>query len=395
MTKTLPLALYIHFPWCVKKCPYCDFNSHALTGTLPEQDYMAALLEDFRQDVQQFGLQGREIHSVFMGGGTPSLMSPEAIYQLLTAVAQEIPFAAHAEITLEANPGTVEQSRFLGYRAAGINRLSIGVQSFQPDKLKALGRIHDDRQAQTAIHSAQQVGFNHINVDLMYALPQQTVQDALFDLQQAVSFGATHISWYQLTLEPHTAFYQRPPPLPDEETAWEIQTTGQCFLQEQGFLPYEISAYTRQFPSAHNVNYWLFGDYLGIGAGAHGKLTTISDTGDVTIHRRWKTKHPKNYLNPTTPFIAGQRAMAPSELPLEFMMNALRLYQPIPWSLFRERCGLEPAVIKPQLEMAAAKGLLQYDEHTLQTTALGKCYLNDLLAIFIGAVEPPSSEVER
>jgi len=392
----IPLSLYIHIPWCVKKCPYCDFNSHTLKSGLPEQDYIQAVLQDLRQDLQH--MPQREIQTIFIGGGTPSLFSPGALAQLLQGVNAQIPIAVDAEITLEANPGTVEQQRFLGFRAAGINRLSIGVQSFQPEKLQALGRIHDDKEAINAVRAAQNAGFDNINIDLMYGLPKQTVSEALLDLQTAVSLNPTHLSWYQLTLEPNTAFFHRPPTLPIDDVIWDMQLQGQAYLAGQGFNPYEISAYSKQGEvdrrCKHNLNYWLFGDYLGIGAGAHAKVTNYQTN---SIERTWKIKHPKGYLNAQkaldpadkprngeiSAFIGGVQALSASELPFEFMMNALRLYQPIPTALFTARTGLALTVIEPLLQQAAEKDLLHWNEQMIETTAVGKRYLNDLLTLFL------------
>lgn len=380
---SIPLSLYIHIPWCVQKCPYCDFNSHALKSELPEINYINALLTDLRHDLQYYAIDGRTVQSIFIGGGTPSLFSAAAIAQLLEGVQAQIPLAADIEITLEANPGTVEQTRFAGYRQAGVNRLSMGIQSFQPEKLRALGRIHDGEQAKRAIVAAQQAGFDNFNLDLMHGLPNQTAQDALDDLAAALSFKPTHLSWYQLTLEPNTAFYQRPPQLPVDDTLADIQQQGLDYLTAHGFSPYEVSAYTRDTmprPCRHNINYWQFGDYLAIGAGAHGKITDAK-TGTVT--RYWKKKHPKEYLTAAGGFTAEEKVISAKELPFEFMLNALRLYQPVPIALFEARTGLKIATIAKQLERARQQGLLQYDDQQIETTSLGKQYLNDLLEIFL------------
>lgn len=374
-----PLSLYIHIPWCVKKCPYCDFNSHALKSPLLEQEYVKALLEDLGRDAHW--AQNRPLSSIFLGGGTPSLFSPQAIDEILKGVQKQHRLVEDIEITLEANPGTVEQQRFAGYRAAGVNRLSLGIQSFNSEKLSALGRIHDAQMAKTAIQSAQAAGFDNINLDLMYALPQQTLAEAMCDLETALSFNPTHLSWYQLTLEPHTAFYQSPPPLPTEDLSWEMHIQGQAYLAAQGFDPYEISAYCPS-PSQycrHNLNYWQFGDYLGTGAGAHAKIT---DVDQQRILRYWKTKHPKDYLNPATSFVAGRKYLEPDELPLEFMLNALRLYRKIPLSLFQARTGLSAAVIAPVLAKAQERELLKIQNGALEVTNLGRRHLNELLLYF-------------
>jgi len=384
ISDTIPLSLYIHIPWCVQKCPYCDFNSHALKDRLPETAYIKALIEDLRQDIAMFPIQDRAIHTIFIGGGTPSLFSAEAIFQLLQAIAQQIPIAADAEITLEANPGTIEQDSFAGFKQAGINRLSIGIQSFQAEKLKALGRIHDAEEAIRAVERAHHAGFDNFNIDLMHGLPNQSAEDALYDLSTACALRPTHLSWYQLTLEPNTAFHHRPPQLPLDETLADIQQAGQSYLATQGFYPYEISAYTtRTEPdrrARHNLNYWLFGDYLAIGAGAHGKIT---DTHTQAITRYWKTRHPKAYLYADTPFLAEKKIITADEIPLEFMMNVLRVYQPISTALFEARTGVRIDQMASRLEKAKSKGLLQWNAEWIETTDLGKRYLNDLLEIFL------------
>ncbi len=380
----IPLSLYIHIPWCIQKCPYCDFNSHALKSELPEKAYLQALREDLKKDLATFPTGNRPIHSIFIGGGTPSLFSAESIAELLSIVRNQIHIEPHAEITLEANPGTIEQDSFAGFRQAGINRLSIGIQSFQTEKLKTLGRIHTSDEAIRAVETVHQAGFDNFNLDLMHGLPNQTTEDALYDLKTALSLKPTHLSWYQLTLEPNTAFYQKPPQLPVDEQLADIQAAGQSYLAKQNFHPYEISAYTTQTKrddrSQHNLNYWLFGDYLAIGAGAHGKITDIKNN---TIMRYWKTRHPKDYLNTQTPFLADKKNIPTKEIPFEFMMNVLRLYQPIPISLFQTRTGLSIETIKPVLIAAQNKGLLEWDEQRIETTEMGKRYLNDLLQMFL------------
>jgi putative oxygen-independent coproporphyrinogen III oxidase len=377
-TSTVPLALYIHLPWCVRKCPYCDFNSHALRQNLPEDAYVTAVLRDLEQNLAY--VQGRKVSSVFFGGGTPSLFSPQALDRLLQTAQKNLSFAADVEITLEANPGTVEQQRFLGFRAAGINRISLGIQSFQDEKLRVLGRIHDGQEAIRAISAAQQAGFDNFNLDLMYGLPGQTVADAQYDLATAMALGPTHLSWYQLTLEPNTLFYQQPPVLPDDETIWAIQQQGQQDLAAQNYLAYEVSAYSRPgYNCRHNYNYWQFGDYLGIGAGAHGKVTDLK-TGE--IRRVSKLRHPKDYLA-AADFIAETRIVTPQELPVEFLMNALRLQQPVVRALFEERTGLSYQVLQPQLQAAAAKGLLVWDEHSITPTQQGRLFLDDLVGLFL------------
>ena len=373
----IPLALYIHIPWCIRKCPYCDFNSHE-SKVIPEEEYIRALLDDLHQDAAL--AQGREISSIFIGGGTPSLFSADSYHQLLQAIDAITPIATHAEITLEANPGTFEWQKFKGYRAAGINRLSIGVQSFNPQHQQALGRIHNSAEAIRAIAAAREVGFEKLNVDLMHGLPEQNVAQALADLQQAVELAPTHLSWYQLTIEPNTVFYSRPPRLPDDERLWEIDQTGKAFLADNGFAQYEISAYAKpDFQCAHNLNYWLYGDYLAIGAGAHGKITDLP-TGTIT--RYHKTRLPKDYLAAEKPFTAQQTLIAKEELAFEFFMNAFRLFQPVAKSLFEERTGLSLASIAQTIATATQKELLTETPTHWQTTPLGQRFLNELLQLF-------------
>jgi len=378
-----PLTLYIHLPWCIRKCPYCDFNSHAIKNEIPEQDYINALLADLDNDLPK--INGRPLISIFIGGGTPSLFSPAAIEQLLTAIAKRVSFTKDIEITLEANPGTVELARFAGYRTAGVNRLSIGIQSFQADKLKALGRIHDDNEAIRAAETAHAAGFTNFNLDLMHGLPGQTIADALFDLKTAIALNPTHLSWYQLTIEPNTFFAHQPPVLPKDELMWEIQEQGYELLANQGFKQYEISAYSQTGKQCiHNKNYWEFGDYLGIGAGAHSKIT-----GNKGIERFYKKKNPKDYLNPLPNPLPeyrereSEKNINSTELPFEFMLNALRLYQDIPITLFEQRTGLSITTITDQLNQAQEKGLLNWDKNFIKTTELGKRFYNDLVEIFI------------
>lgn len=373
----LPLALYVHVPWCVRKCPYCDFNSHEAT-TIPEAEYVQALLRDLQQDAAR--AQGRVIQSIFIGGGTPSLFSADSYAQLLQAIDRIVPIASDAEITLEANPGTFELQKFRGFRAAGINRLSVGVQSFNPQQLAALGRIHNRDEAIRAIGAAREVGFERLNIDLMHGLPQQSVSDALADLQQAVELQPSHLSWYQLTIEPNTVFYSKPPRLPDDELLWDIDQAGKQFIAASGFNQYEISAYARPgFECAHNLNYWLFGDYLAIGAGAHGKITDLQ-TGTITRYN--KTRLPKDYLAADKPFTAQQTIVATDDLPFEFFMNAFRLNQPIPKALFEQRTGLALDVLRDPITAALNKGLITESPTHWQTTPQGQLFLNELLQLF-------------
>ncbi|WP_460122078.1 radical SAM family heme chaperone HemW [Pseudomonas sp. H3_G09] len=373
-----PLALYIHIPWCVRKCPYCDFNSHTASPVLPEQEYVDALLADLDQDLH--AVYGRELTSIFFGGGTPSLFSAEALGRLLTGVEQRIPFAADIEITLEANPGTFEQEKFVAYRKLGINRLSIGIQSFQQEKLEALGRIHNGDEAVRAAGMAQQAGFDNFNLDLMHGLPDQSLDDALSDLRQAIALKPTHISWYQLTLEPNTVFWNQPPVLPEDDTLWDIQEAGQALLAEHGYAQYEVSAYAQAGrPARHNLNYWSFGDFIGIGAGAHGKLSHP----DGRIVRTWKTRLPKDYLNPAKSFQAGEKSLSNDEMPFEFLMNALRLTAGVESRLYPERTGLSLETLAEGRREAEQSGLLQVEPSRLAPTERGQLFLNDLLQQFL------------
>ncbi len=373
-----PLALYVHIPWCVRKCPYCDFNSHAAGPNLPEEAYVDALLADLDSDLQQ--AHGRPLTSIFFGGGTPSLFSAKALGRLLEGVERRIPFASDIEITLEANPGTFEQEKFAAYRRLGINRLSIGVQSFQAEKLKALGRIHDGDEAIRAADMARAAGFDNFNLDLMHGLPDQSLDDALGDLRIAIAQAPTHLSWYQLTVEPNTVFWNQPPVLPEDDTLWDIQEAGQALLAEQGYGQYEVSAYAQPGRAArHNLNYWTFGDFLGIGAGAHGKLSTP----DGRISRTWKTRLPKDYLDPAKQYSAGERILSADELPFEFLMNVLRLSDGCSAELFSQRTGLPLQQLASAREQAERRGLLQKDPARLTATREGQLFLNDLLQYFL------------
>ena len=381
-----PLSLYIHMPWCVKKCPYCDFNSHGLGGTLPRYDeYIDDLLADLDGDRADFAqaLGTRPIISIFFGGGTPSLFAPELIARLLDGVCARLPIASTAEISLETNPGTVEHGRFDGYLAAGVNRISFGVQSFDDDKLRRLGRIHSAAEAETAVKLAQDAGYTNINLDLMYALPQQTLSGALDDVQHAVALDPTHISHYQLTLEPNTVFAANPPPLPDDDRAWEMQEACQARLAAAGYVQYEISAYAKAGRRCvHNLNYWSFGDYLGIGAGAHGKL---SDVASGQIRRRWKDRNPRSYMDRahSPGRIGGDTVVSAADLPFEYMLNALRLVDGVPAAEFAQRTGLDPARVAAALANGYQRGWLQQDSARLQTTELGQRFLNDVITSFM------------
>ncbi|QJD28896.1 radical SAM family heme chaperone HemW [Methylococcus geothermalis] len=377
MLKPPPLGLYIHVPWCVRKCPYCDFNSHRFEGILPERDYIAALLQDLSRDARR--VPGRTVESVFIGGGTPSLLSPEAIGLLLDGVRARIALAADAEITLEANPGTAESAKFKGFREAGVNRLSIGVQSFDDAKLAALGRIHDGRAAVEAASMAREAGFGNFNLDLMFGLPGQTVAEVERDVETAIALGPTHVSFYQLTLEPNTLFHRFPPVLPDDDDIWNIQRAGQALLAEHGYRQYEVSAYARDgFRCRHNLNYWRFGDYLGIGAGAHGKITEPA-SGRVT--RLWKTRHPVQYLE--TLGIGGEHRVNPENLPFEFLMNRLRLRDGFELGDFTEGTGLEACALEPALSECLSERLLERSGSLIRCTDTGWNFLDDVLQRFL------------
>jgi putative oxygen-independent coproporphyrinogen III oxidase len=375
----IPLALYAHFPWCVKKCPYCDFNSHALRGEVPEMEYVDALLRDL--DFELAEREARPLTSIFFGGGTPSLFSATALARLLEQAAKRVAFAPDIEITLEANPGTADAANFRGYRAAGVNRLSIGVQSFDAGQLKALGRIHGPDEARRAFALARDAGFDNVNLDLMYALPRQTLSQARADLEAAFALAPEHLSYYQLTLEPNTEFHARPPPLPDHDQAWEMQEQGQALLAAQGYAQYEVSAYARAGRCCrHNLNYWEFGDYLGIGAGAHGKRTRAGD-----IRRRARHKHPRSWQEAagTPAAVQEERAVAATDLPFEFAMNALRLNRGFDLADFERRTGLPGSTLDRPLAQAASRGLIERDGAAVRASTRGRELLNQLTALFL------------
>jgi putative oxygen-independent coproporphyrinogen III oxidase len=374
-----PLSLYIHIPWCLNKCPYCDFNSHAYEGELPEKSYIDSLLADLQRDLPY--VQRRELVSIFIGGGTPSLFSPASISRLLSEIEKLIPFANAIEITMEANPGTFEINKFKGFRSAGINRLSIGIQSFDKNALKALGRVHDDKEAKAAAQNVKAAGFDNFNLDLMFGLPEQSIEDALADLQIALDCEPPHLSWYQLTIEPNTVFYSQPPVLPEDDLVSEMQDKGIELLAAHNLSRYEISAFCRpEKPSTHNLNYWLFGDYLGIGAGAHGKATLPDEQ---RIMRTRKTRQPAKYLANTQNTMAGLTEVSVADLPLEFMMNALRLVSGSDEKSFEQRTGLSITSISNELVRLREGGLLGKD--TLATTSQGYKFLNNVLAEFLPA----------
>ncbi|MFT2111824.1 radical SAM family heme chaperone HemW [Marinomonas sp. 2405UD68-3] len=382
-----PLSLYIHLPWCVKKCPYCDFNSHQVDrfeeqGKLPEEAYLTQLIADLDQDLSF--AYGRKLQSIFIGGGTPSLMSAHFYEHLLAQVEQKIPFMDNIEITMEANPGTFEQEKFRAFRETGVNRLSIGIQSFQPHLLKALGRIHGRAEAITAVEKSRLAGFDNINIDLMHGLPDQSMEQAMEDIQTAIDLNPEHLSWYQLTIEPNTEFYRRPPELPEDTTLWNIQNAGQAKLQANGYTQYEISANSKAGKQAtHNLNYWRFGDYIGIGAGAHGKLTLA----DGQIFRTRKTRHPNHYLDNLAEALCIKEEIATDDLPFEFMMNRLRLFEEFELSDYHRFCYQSPpealihgchTAIKKELLCASS-----WKKEKVKTTEKGRLFLNDLLEIFL------------
>ena len=377
-----PLALYVHLPWCVRKCPYCDFNSHEGRGALPFDGYVDALIADLDQDLPL--VWGRTITSVFFGGGTPSLFPPEAIDRFLQAASARLRFAPNLEITLETNPGTAEHGRFEHYLAAGVNRLSFGVQSFDDGCLQRLGRIHDSAEAERAIKLAQDAGYSNFNIDLMYALPGQTLAMAEYDIERAFGLQPTHLSHYQLTLEPNTVFATKPPAgIPDEDAAWDIQEHCQRLIADAGFDHYEVSAYAKpDAQCAHNRNYWLFGDYLGIGAGAHGKLTLPSENG---ILRRWKLKHPTAYMASAASDarIGGDEWLDASRRPFDFMLNALRLTDGFALSTFEARTGLPRAMIADELQAAISRGWIAIDGDHVRPTELGQRFGNDVIGLFL------------
>ncbi|TYK66376.1 radical SAM family heme chaperone HemW [Colwellia echini] len=385
MLENQPLSLYIHIPWCVEKCPYCDFNSHAVKETIPEAEYVSALIADLDADIKRFSLNDRPLHSIFIGGGTPSLFCAKSIESILTQVLSRFEHKENIEITLEANPGTVEADKFIGFFNAGISRLSIGVQSFSSDKLIKLGRIHDSNQAKTAAQLATQSGVTSFNLDLMHGLPNQSIENALDDLKTAISLNPKHISWYQLTIEPNTIFHSKPPKLPVDDILWEIQDQGVKLLNAAGYQQYEISAYAKPgYQCQHNLNYWQYGDYLGIGCGAHGKIT-LSDNNKIM--RTVKVKHPKGYLDKNRDYLDKLTEVDESERPFEFMMNQLRLHKAFNVSSFEASTGLSINTVLPTLHIAQTKKLMAIEkinnEEHWRVTTTGQRYLNDLLEMFL------------
>ncbi|HBV39065.1 MAG TPA: YggW family oxidoreductase [Erwinia sp.] len=371
-----PLSLYIHIPWCVQKCPYCDFNSHALKGEVPHEEYVRHLLADLDADLPLAA--GREVGTIFIGGGTPSLLSSEAMQMLMDGVRARLPLSLTAEVTMEANPGTVEAERFSGYQRAGINRISIGVQSFSQQKLTRLGRIHGPEEAKRAAKLAQGLGLRSFNLDLMHGLPDQSLAEALDDLRQAIELDPPHLSWYQLTIEPNTLFASRPPVLPDDDALWDIFEQGHQLLTAAGYEQYETSAYAKPgYRCEHNLNYWRFGDYLGIGCGAHGKLTQV----DGRIIRTTKTRHPRGFMKGN--YLDRQHEVAETEKPFEFFMNRFRLLEAAPREEFARFTGLGEETIRAQLDVALLKGYLTETTQSWQVTEKGKLFLNSLLELFL------------
>jgi putative oxygen-independent coproporphyrinogen III oxidase len=373
-----PLSLYVHVPWCARKCPYCDFNSHELRGELPEQRYLSALIADLEHALPW--VWGRPVHSVFLGGGTPSLLTEQGVDALLCAIRTRLSLTAEAEITLEANPGTFEQARFAAYRQAGVNRLSIGIQSFNDGHLQALGRIHDSASARKAVDIAAR-HFDNFNLDLMYGLPDQKGDEAMADIEMALTWEPPHLSCYQLTLEPNTPFFLKPPSLPDPDEAASFGEAIEERLVSAGYRHYETSAFTKpRFRSVHNLNYWTFGDYLGIGPGAHSKLSFQG-----RIIRQMRYKHPETFMRQAmagSP-IQEEHPVQERDLPFEFMMNALRLCEGVPLDLFSERTGLPLSRIAPTLQLAESKGLIERDWRSLKPTSFGQKFLNELLQLFL------------
>ena len=377
-----PLSLYIHIPWCIQKCPYCDFNSHALKTTIPEAQYISALIDDLDTDLARYNMQNesRKLHSIFIGGGTPSLITAPEIKRLLIEVEKRLPFADDIEITMEANPGTVEAGRFIEYREAGVNRISIGVQSFQQEKLEKLGRIHGKDEAIRAARLAHEAGLNSFNLDLMHGLPNQSIDDALSDLKQAIELSPPHLSWYQLTIEPNTVFYYKPPTLPDDDDLWDIFEQGHQILADAGYVQYEISGYSKVgYQCRHNLNYWRFGDYLGIGCGAHGKLSFA----DGRIVRTTKIKHPRGFLDLMKPYLIDEQEVSDHDRPFEFFMNRFRLLEACPKQDFIDKTGLGFESIQETIDWAKEKKYLNETETHWQITEHGKLFLNDMLEAFV------------
>ncbi|KMT65753.1 radical SAM family heme chaperone HemW [Catenovulum maritimum] len=374
-----PLSLYIHIPWCIEKCPYCDFNSHSIKSNIPESEYISCLLDDLSQDAHL--AQNREIETIFFGGGTPSVFSAEGIKTIIDGVKHRLKLSENCEITLEANPGTFEIDKFTGFKSAGVNRFSIGVQSLQNEKLTSLGRVHQADEAIKAAKVASALKLNSFNLDLMHGLPDQSIEDALSDLSQAIALSPPHLSWYQLTIEENTLFASKPPTLPQDTTLWSIQEQGQKLLSEHGYEQYEISGYAKKgHQCQHNLNYWRFGDYLAIGCGAHGKITLADED---KIIRYEKIKHPKGYLDLTQNYTYKQHQVSQDDLPFEFFMNRFRLMEACPINEFEQYTGLSISTIEPAITRAKQLGFIEESVNNWQVTAKGHLYLNDLLELFV------------
>jgi len=377
MPEEIPLSLYVHIPWCQKKCPYCDFNSHAITTDIPEARYVESLIEDLKWDEKLS--QGRKINTIFFGGGTPSIFSSNSIDQIITATDKLIGISPNAEITIEANPGSTDKIKYDDFFSIGINRVSIGVQSFQSEHLKSLGRIHSNKDAKDAILAATKAGFNNINIDLMHGLQNQNIREAKEDLKFAIDAGANHISWYQLTIEPNTEFYSKPPILPNTDELADIYDNGMTLLRKKGFEQYEVSAFTsNKKPSLHNLNYWSFGDYIGVGAGAHGKITTKKRG----IVRTLKSKMPNSYMERRDKNTGIRKSITQDELITEFMMNALRLKNGVPWTYFESRTGISQSAISERVIDLQNQGLLEFCMEQLRTSDLGYRFVNSILEKF-------------
>ncbi len=390
MLETPPLSLYVHFPWCIRKCPYCDFNSHATKAAVPEQRYVALLLQDLARELPR--VEGRSLQTIFLGGGTPSLFSPDAMSGLLQGIRKLLAVEAGAEITLEANPGTIERGRFADYRAAGVTRVSLGAQSFNAEHLRVLGRIHSAEETRRAVAELAQAGIDNFNLDLMYGLPRQTIAEAHADLEAALDLDPAHVSQYQLTLEPGTAFFHAPPPLPADDETWEMQVECQALLAERGYAQYEVSAYARAGrESRHNLNYWDFGDYLGIGAGAHGKVTL---SGSASIIRTTRLRGPREYMAAVERETPSEEAAIPAEqLPFEFMLNALRLKAGFSRRGYEARTGLPLSGLDPAFDWARNRDLVRSTTGGgWQCTDLGYRFLNDLLARFLPESPSPAGD---
>lgn len=383
------ISIYIHFPWCIKKCPYCDFNSYTYNKNISEQNYIEKILIDFDASLKfllDINVNKKKISSIFFGGGTPSLLSGKAIYKILDHINKQINFAKNIEITLEVNPGAVEQDSMQNYYNSGVNRVSLGVQSFQNEKLQSLGRIHNVDDIKMTIQNIINNNFSNFNLDIMYGLPNQSIEDAMYDLQQALSFEPSHVSWYQLTLEPDTVFYHKPPKLPIDNIVWDIMQHGFNILKKYNYINYEVSAFCKEnYYCWHNLNYWQYGDYLGIGPGAHSKITSITKN-NYNIHRLIKPKSPKSYFNSDFSFdnlMSGKRLLEPKEIIFEFMLNNLRLTEGFLKEDFKFKTSLDIACISDIIDSAVKKDLLKITKDRIKTTSLGRTFLNDLLELFI------------